>query len=76
MIRERTRVYPQKKRMLTWLEVQECIPLEEENEGLARSARVYPAENKNENLARSAIEVQDCTHPKEENEGLAGSARA
>ena len=76
MIRERTRVYPQKKRMLTWLEVQECIPLEEENEGLTRSARVYPAENKNENLAESEIEVQDCTHPKEENEGLAGSARA
>ena len=76
MIRERTRVYPQKKRMLTWLEVQECIPLEEENEGLTRRARVYPAENKNENLAGSAIEVQDCTHPKEENEGLAGSARA
>ena len=76
MIRERTRVYPPKKRMLTWLEVQECIPLEEENEGLTRSARVYPAENKNENLAGSAIEVQDCTHPKEENEGLAGSARA
>ena len=76
MIRERTRVYSQKKRMLTQLEVQECIPLEEENEGLTRSARVYPAENKNENLAGSAIEVQDCTHPKEENEGLAGSARA
>ena len=56
--------------------MQECIPLEEENEGLTRSARVYPAENKNENLAGSAIEVQDCTHPKEENEGLAGSARA
>ena len=74
MIRERTRVYPQKKR--TWLEVQEFIPLEEENEGLARSARVYPAENKNENLAGSAMEVQDCTHPKEENECLAGSARA
>ena len=74
MIRERTRVYPQKKR--TWLEVQECIPLEERNKGLARSARVYPAENKNENLAGSAMEVQDCTHPKEENEGLAGSARA
>ena len=74
MIRERTRVYPQRKR--TWLEVQECIPLEEENEGLARSARVYPAENKNENLAGSAMEVQDCTHPKEENECLAGSARA
>ena len=72
MTRERTRVYPQKKR--TWLEVQECIPLEEENEGL--KARVYPAENKNENLAGSAMEVQDCTHPKEENEGLAGSARA
>ena len=74
MIRERTRVYPQRKR--TWLEVQECIPQEEENEGLARSARVYPAENKNENLAGSAMEVQDCTHPKEENECLAGSARA
>ena len=74
MIRERTRVYPQKKR--TWLEVQECIPLQEENEGLARSARVYPAENKNENLAGSAMEVQDCTYPKEENEFLAESARA
>ena len=74
MIRERTRVYPQKRR--TWLEVQECIPLEEENKGLARIARVYPAENKNEHLAGSAMEVQDCNHPKEENEGLAGSARA
>ena len=73
MIRERTRVYPQKKR--TWLEVQECIPLEERNKGLARSARVYPAENKNENLAGSAMEMQDCTHPKEENQGLAGNAR-
>ena len=74
MIRERTRLYPQKKR--TWPEVQECIPLEKRNKGLARSARVYPAENKNENPAGSAMEMQDYTHPKEENEGLAGSARA
>ena len=64
------------RRRETWLEVQECIPLQEENKGLARSARVYPAENKNENLAGSAMEVQDCTYPKEENECLAGSARA
>ena len=37
---ERTRVYPQKKRMKTYLEVQECTPLEDENGSLAGSARV------------------------------------
>ena len=45
---------PQKKRMKAWLEMQERILLEGENWGLARSVRVYHAEEENENLAGSA----------------------